>query len=314
MTGRSVRSVIRLFAGAVFLLMACTTAYAQATASALLRPERIEAGDTTSLWIMVSGVQAEPGQVDFGTWANLIPSANILDRSDWRRSEKQWVRRYTLISFDSATLELPPATVRLSIGDPVATNSLRLTVLPVPDADALEDMEVIRDIRREPTDWTDYWLWGAGMLVLFILIVWVIRKMTKRPAPTVAIAPPPPVQRITPYEHALKQLDELKRSKAWKQGGYKDYYTALDLIFREYLQAGYGIPAPESTTSELAALLKSAGFPQELLPVALEMLARTDLVKYARSHPAEQVHEKTLEDTRLLIVKSHNAREKTAVH
>ena len=298
-----------------FQLCVWAIAGAQPAANAIVRPERIEAGDTASLWIFVSGSPSAPKQVDFGAWANLVPSSNILTRSgEWRRSEKQWVRRYTLIAFDSATLELPPLSVGLAGDAVIKTNALRLAVLPPPGEAEPENMEAIRDIQREPESWTDYWPWGAGVLALLVFAIWMIRKANRRPKPVLAApllpAPPP----VSPYEHALKRLDELKRRKPWKHGDSKEYYAELSLILREYLETRYGIPAQESTTLEVSGMLKSTDFPRNLIQSAVDILSRTDLVKYAKSRPSESAHEEALEDTRKLVVKSHNAKENAPVN
>ncbi len=304
---------VRLSACTVILLLsAWMTAGAQPTATAILRPDRIEAGDTSSLWVFVSGVGPQPGEVDFVSWASLIPSANILTRkSEWRRSGAQWVSRYTLILFDSATLELPPLAINLSAGTPLNTNPLKLRVLPVAGDAEIENMEAVRDISREPESWTDYLPWGAGALLLLLLTIWMIRRVNRRPKQVPIAEPISPQPLVSPYEHALKLLDDLKRRKPWKHGEAKEYYAELSLILREYLENRYRIPAQESTTAEVSGMLQSAGFPNQLVAVAIELLSRTDLVKYAKSTPAESIHEKSLEDARILIVKSHNIKENT---
>lgn len=316
MAGHRISHFAGLFAWTTwFQLSAWAIAGAQPAANAIIRPERIEAGDTASLWIFVSGAASEPQGVDFGAWANLLPSSNILTRNgEWRRSEKQWVRRYTLIAFDSAVLELPPLAIGMSGGLAVKTNALRLAVLPPPGEAELENMEAIRDIQREPESWTDYWPWGAGMLALLVFAIWMIRKANRRPRPVSAAPPLPVPPPVSPYEHALRQLDELKRRKSWKHGESKEYYAELSLILREYLETRYGIPAQESTTLEVSEMLKSTDFPGNLIQTAVDILSRTDLVKYAKSQPPENIHEETLENTRIVVVKSHNTRENAPVN
>ena len=303
----------RLVFGLLFFMANLAVSTAQASAIVALRPDRIEAGDTTMLWVMVSGVQAAPGQVDFGAWAGIIPLNNVMSRSDkWRRVNQQWVRQYALIVFDSSTLELPALTVRLAIGDPLKTNSLRLTVRNPPGGFDLSDMETIRDIHREPPNWTDNWPYGVVILILLFLLFLVLRRMAKRPKHTPAVLPAPSAAPApSPYEHALKELDELKRTKAWQHGPVKEYYAKLSLVLREYLEHRFHIPALESTTGETGQLLQTVSFPADLIPQALQVLAMTDLVKYAQSQPTEHAHEKAIADLRQLVVKSHNTAQAT---
>lgn len=82
------------------------------------------------------------------------------------------------------------------------------------------------------------------------------------------------------------------------------YYAALSLIIREYLEARYRIPALESTTREIAALLKNTGFPDEQQAALDFLLQQTDLVKYAEMQPPRTFHEQALEKARQLILKT----------
>ncbi|MCB9307780.1 MAG: hypothetical protein H6565_14380 [Lewinellaceae bacterium] len=281
---------------------------AQVSAIANLRPERVETGDTTSLWILVSGVRTEPGRVIFGAWASIIPSANIISRNvKWRRSGKQWVIRYTLLAFDSASLELPPLKISYGTGETVSTNALGLTVFPTPGA-GLEEMADIREIQKEAIHWSDHWPWGAAGAAALLLLYVLFRKKRRRPKPVqVAIPQQPATPLPTPYEHALRQLETLKRNIPDSEETLQDYYARISLILREYLENRFAIPALESTTPEVKSMLADSSFPSELKKMALEVLSRADLVKYARSAPAVAAREKILEDTRLFVVKSHHA-------
>ena len=273
---------------------------AQPTAIASLQPERIETGDTTTLLIFVSGLNSEPKEVDFMAWASVLPATNILHRSAWRRSGSQWMRRFTLIAFDSASLELPPLQVRLASGSPLETNKLKLTVFPTPGGREITDMAKIRDIRREAGSWLDYWPWGAGILLLLSLTGWWFWKKSRKPLPLQS-----PNQDNTPpvsaSEKALQQLDELQQKRLWKQEQTKEHYAAFSLILREYLESRYGIAALESTTSEIQMMLVSTDLPTSSRDLLEDILQKTDLVKYARSEPSAATHLAVLEKARSLI-------------
>ncbi len=273
---------------------------AQIKAFASLQPDRIETGDTTALLVIVTGLNAEPKEVDFSPWAAVLPSSNILARSNWRRSGAQWMRRFTLIAFDSATLELPPLNVRLSTGKPLETNELKLSVFPTRTGRDITDMAKIRDIRREPESWLDYWPWAAGLLFLFTLVLWWVRRNQRKPQAVVAqpsFSPPP----ASPSERALQKLSELQQKRLWKGGQTKEHYAELSLILREYLETRYGIAALESTTLEIQNMLKGTEFPPNARVDLNELLQKTDLVKYAQSQPAEAVHEAVLAKARELV-------------
>jgi len=294
---RKTRLLLATFLLATFHLSAQPKAFAS------LQPERIETGDTTGLLILVSGLNTEPKEVDFSPWASVFPATNIIGKSNWRRSGTQWTRRFTLIAFDSATLNLPPLNVRVATGKPLETNELTLTVFPTRAGREITDMAKIRDIRREPVSWMDYWPWGLGALAAFSLLFWWLRKNRRKPQPMVVQTTPEPPP-VSPSELALRQLSQLQQKQLWKNGQAKEHYAELSLILRAYLETRYGIAALESTTMEIQKLLVATDFPPDQRPDLKELLQKTDLVKYAQSQPAEAVHEAVLAKARELVMPS----------
>ncbi|MBK9335201.1 MAG: hypothetical protein IPM98_00915 [Lewinellaceae bacterium] len=273
---------------------------AQTRASAVPDRERVEAGDTFALRVLVSGVRVAPLRVNFAAWQNFFPADNILARSEWSRSGAQWVQQFTLIALDSATLDLPPLTVNLHLGDTVRTNPLQLRISAPRASSDLSDMDDIRDIRREPAAWYDHWAVFAGSSFVLLLAAWYLYRKRRRakPAPVaIALAPPPPSAR----ELALEKLQVLEKEKPWQKGRLLEYYSALSLIVRAYLEHRYDIPALESTTGEISAMLPGTDFPEALRPVLDFLLQQADLVKYAETAPSRDFHEQALEKARQVI-------------
>jgi len=283
------------------LLFTAERSNAQGKAIASIKPARVETGDTIVLYVMVSGINVKPKSVDFASWLDFFPTANILSRSEWRKSGDQWVQQFKLIAFDSAKLELPPLTVLLAAGNPLTTNALMLNVFPTP-GDDISDMAPMRDIYREPVSWMDYWPWGAGGLALLGIFFWYVRKKNRRPPVAiiqpVAVAPP----LISAREIALTKLDALQQAQLWKKDQIKEHYATLSLIVREYLEGNYGIAALESTTIEIMPLLASSNFPATQKTSLREILNQADMVKYAQSQPKETAHEDILDKTRKLVI------------
>jgi hypothetical protein len=282
-------------------LFAAIQLSAQPKAIASLKPERIETGDTVVLLMLISGLNSQPKDVDFGPWSNILPPANIIRRSEWKRSGTQWIRSFTLIAFDSATLELPPLRVRLLSGTSLETNPLKLTVFPTRGGREITDMAKIRDIRREPETWLDYWPWLLGALVALGAMVWWLRKNRQKSQiliPQTAPAPPP---MLSSSEQALQKLANLKQKQLWKNGQTKEHYAELSLILREYLETRFKIAALESTTAEIQQMLKATDFPIVSRNDLKAILEKTDLVKYAQSQPSEASHEEILIKARELV-------------
>ncbi|HRI62147.1 MAG TPA: BatD family protein [Saprospiraceae bacterium] len=276
-------------------------AAAQSSANAVFDRTVVETGDTFVLRVAVTGARTEPGKVDFSPWRDLLPADNILSRSGWSRTGGRWVSQYTLIAFDSASLQLPPLKIVLHLGDTLRSNALALTVKPTYATADVSEAETIRDIQREPVVWTDYWPWALGVILLSVLITWLLRR--KKPKPVVLVqtqAPLPPV--IPPHQIALQKLTILEQKQLWKKGVIEPFYAELSLIVREYLEGRFKIPALESTTREILPLLKTVGFPDNLNGVLREILHESDMTKYAQHPPPEQFHAKALDMARQLIL------------
>jgi hypothetical protein len=291
----------RLLLILLFWLAALNALMSQITANAALTPARVETGDTFSLKVLVSGTNVEPGEVNFGSWLGIAGAPTPLSHTGWKRSGQQWVQQFVLIAFDSAALNLPPLTVRSHLGDSVHTNPLQLNVRPTPSSTDLSDMETVRDIQREPEDWTDYWPVAVIALLLLIAARWYLKRKQK-PKPIVVRPVPEPVQVVEPWsQQTLRKLKTLEHQKPWKNGHIAAYYAELSMIVREYIEHQFQIPAMESTTTEILRFLKPTAFPAPLQPILKEMLRQADLAKYAQSNPPDSFHEKAIQQAVLLV-------------
>jgi len=276
-------------------------AAAQGSAHAVFDKATVETGDTFVLRVMVSGINAEPGKVDFSSWKELLPAENVLSRSGWSRVGGRWVSQYTFITFDSADLALPPLRILQRQGDALESNPLELKVKPTYATAEVDDAETIRDIQREPASWMDQWPWALGAVLLLALLWWRLRR--KKPEPVAVFEPTAPVQpAIPPHQVALQKLTQLEQKQLWKKGNVEPFYAELSLIVREYLEGRFQIPALESTTREILPLLKTAGFPDNLNGVLREILHESDMTKYAQHPPPEQFHAKALDMARQLVM------------
>ncbi len=288
------------FASILAVISLPDTAAGQVRANAAFDPERVEVGDTFALRVLVSGTTVTPQRVNFAAWQRVFPPDNILARSNWQHSGNKWVQHFSLIALDTASLLLPPLTVHLHLGDTVPTNPVRLTVAATTTSSDVRDLETIRDIRREPTHWYDYWPWAAAAFVVLLVVYRLLRRRKKpqRPAP---IPVAPERAPLSPKEIAWQKLEALEREKPWQKGRLLEYYAALSMIVREFLEHRYGIPAMESTTGEIAALLKNTDFP-DMHKAALDvLLQKSDLVKFADTVPAGDYHVQALSKAKQLV-------------
>ena len=95
------------------------------------------------------------------------------------------------------------------------------------------------------------------------------------------------------YEIAFEKLEDLNSLKPNSQIEFKEYYTILVDIFREYLESQVKIPAMESTSRELILrinMLKDSGnynFEKKQIDKLEELFTKSDLIKFAKSLPTK---------------------------
>ena len=210
-------------------------------------------------------------------------------------------QRFLITSFDTGYLAIPPIPVFFEAAgggrDTAFTADLRLTVRAAVVTDE-EDIMPIKPIIQEPRNWRDYW-WLFVLLGVLLAGV-AFREFRKRQT---AVAPPPPPP-PPPHEVALARLDALEERQLWQTGHTDTYYVELTAILRTYLQNRFGIPAREMTTRQIVGALDRQGLNREQRTELGELLQLSDLVKFAKAVPAEELHPQGLQRVREFVVET----------
>lgn len=95
------------------------------------------------------------------------------------------------------------------------------------------------------------------------------------------------------YQIAIEKLNDLDNKSPNSQIEFKEYYTILIDIFREYLESQVKIPAMESTSKELILrinMLKDSGnydFEKKQINQLENLFTKSDLIKFAKSLPTK---------------------------
>jgi len=205
-----------------------------------------------------------------------------------RVEESVWAR---VDRFDVGSGKLPRALVVVT--DPSGARSERETaelvveirsVLPEPKE--AQAPEVLKDLKPplllppEPARWQPWALGAAALLALAAALFWLRRRLERPPPPL----PPPP-----PHSIALRALAALEDEGLLGRGEFREYYYRLSLILRHYLEARFGLNAPDRTTEEFLIEMQAGG---RLADAHRELLGRfleaCDLVKFARARPARE--------------------------
>lgn len=122
----------------------------------------------------------------------------------------------------------------------------------------------------------------AGAALVVLVTLWISRWWRRRTRK----APPPPPPR-PPWEVAVEKLAELRRRKPGMldAGQGVQFVDLVSDVVREYLGGVFGFDGLESTSDEMAALLRRHGADVTLHAEVRGYLGRCDLVKFAKVVP-----------------------------
>lgn len=189
-------------------------------------------------------------------------------------------------AFDSGYYQLPRLAF-VTGNDTVESNSVAFKVYPVnATADTpIGDFASVAD-PADPSffdflpDWfVDYWWLFLIALLIAVALILVYRRYRR----VGHILPKKPEQ--TPYEEAIKRLNELKQRKLWEQGEEKEYYTELTDILRRYLWRRFGINAVEMTSRQILESLSGNKEIKDKRVYFRQILDMADFVKFAKVRP-----------------------------
>ncbi|NLB59685.1 MAG: hypothetical protein GX806_01185 [Lentisphaerae bacterium] len=107
------------------------------------------------------------------------------------------------------------------------------------------------------------------------------------------------LKRLSPKERALRELTELIAQNLIATQQFKEFYLAITMIVRRYIERAHAIRAPEQTTEEfLAAVIQDARFSRAVVGKLRVFLQTADLVKFAAFQPDMPTVDQTLSTAR----------------
>lgn len=277
----------------IFLLLICPLLPAQITASAEVDSNTVETGNPFTIRLYTPRSAGIPLKIDLSSWADIIPADNILSQSTPVHDEQHDAFRVDVqvMFFDADTFDLPPVHFRLNNGDSAISNPLNIMVYATPSSNDLAGLAPIKDIYREPSNWTDYAPWIAAIVGGILIILLLLHWMTRRPKTKVSHR----FAALSPLDLARRKLADLEKQQLWQRGQVKAYYDELSHILREYWQMTHGFAALEMTTSEILSELKQHPEVVEHLSDAEYFFMQADLAKFAKGQPSADYHPKAFQ-------------------
>jgi hypothetical protein len=180
------------------------------------------------------------------------------------------------------------------------TDELSVEVEGLLDADAPLEFRAQKPVLAKRIDLPP-WMLGAGSLLCLLIAtaagLRIYRGWTR-------------MERMrTSYEEALEQLAALER-KGLQDGSADVYFANLSMIVRRYVEARYGLQAPEQTTEEfLQAAMDGEQIGDSHQVFLGSFLARCDEVKFAKAQPVGEEGSQIVSQVRRFLEESRPTEE-----
>lgn len=209
-----------------------------------------------------------------------------VDSTDVGNGRIQLVYNFTLQPFEPGMLTIAPMKYACK-GDTAFSEMVTLKVEEPQIPKVMRDSLLINPMVGQvsiPARWYDFipswWPWvllGLGLIALGVAVFILYKKNGPGLLPRKRIIPP--------YQLAMQQLDQLKRSKLAEKGQPKEYYTVLTDILRQYLEGRFHIYAREMTSSQILQAMKENNDTNAFTDAIRPMLETADFVKFAKQTP-----------------------------
>lgn len=193
-----------------------------------------------------------------------------------------------ITSFDEGTYILPELPLLMGDGkggaDTLVFNSQTLEVGTIQVDTTTYKIHDIKGQIKYPVTFAEVlpYLLGFWGISLLAILIWALLASRRR------IEAEGPTHNDPPYLVALRRLDRFRGDKYWAPEKQKTFYSGITDTLREYIDARYGIDAPEMTTAEIFDGLKHSDIPADIYEEVKSLFETADLVKFAKAFASDE--------------------------
>ena len=246
-------------------------------------------GDLIPLTLEVThpaGYRVIPIQLE-GDWGDVevreISTPQVIKNPDGSETTTQVIEVALWAPGEYKTPELPVAVSDTNgeVGQVMAA-PLALNIASV----LIEGDTNLRDIKPQAVlPLPPMWPWLVGGLLMVILLagatIWQLRRRRSRRLAALTNAP----DLRKPHEIALDELERIDGLSLPEQERFKEHYTMVSDVLRQYLEKEFHIPTLDRTTGEIRRSLKYSPLAQAHKTDLIDNLMMADLVKFAKMRP-----------------------------
>lgn len=200
-----------------------------------------------------------------------------------KKGDIRWIGTYRMTSWDTGYFEIPAA--RILFND----STLEFDAIPfsvnapaqIEGKDIFESEDEFLDLHADEFFWLKKNAWWIITLVVLAVVALIYTRKRKAPEP-------PERKELSLKSKTLLAIDALEDSRLWEKGMLKEHYIELSYIIRSYLSARYELNLLERTSYQTTVLLIKLGLAQDTVQTIQLILDQSDMVKFAKSAPAEK--------------------------
>jgi len=206
---------------------------------------------------------------------------------------------YLITCYDSGNYVIKPFVAEISNNGMTRrytsnVSALSVTVPTKAPADTSKDIYDIIAPKKAPVTFSEILPWIIIALVMAI-IVWLLARFLPRTTLGKFVRKEKPAEPA--HKIAYRELENLRKEELWQKGEVKEYYSRLSDILRRYIDGRFGIESPELTTDETVRKLQRSGFIRnDLLAIVKVILSDSDMVKFAKYMPGEEINKLSLDN------------------
>jgi len=280
----------------VIFLVQCLFSFSQIVPSAKATTDRNEILIGEPLHLVIEA--AAPAGVNISWLAvDSLPHFEFIEKGKIDSAEtvagKSYRQQFVITSFDSGSHVIPAMQLVIN-NQKYFTDSIHIEV-GFSKFDPQQDYHDIKEIIDIENPYTAYiiWILAAVTLVSVALLIYFLLK--KKIAGIVSEQDDVPVSRLSPYEEAMKSMEELKKQKLPEAGLTKKFYTKLNDILRLFVLRKLQIASMEKTNEELILQLRQLNISREQFSQLTESLRMSDFVKFAKYLPEQNDNDRNFE-------------------
>ena len=239
----------------------------------------------------------------FGNFVPIIRNKidTVFSNGTWNFSQN-----IVMTSFDSGRQVIPPLTLNASRLDSdssfnINTDSIAIDVTysPTDSIMPFHDIKNIIEVKKS----VSYWIWILVGVAILLVIIWIVflRKFFKKKKDITIFE-----SKLSPYDEAMKSLNDLGKENIIDQNKVKEYYTRLTDIFKRYLSRKTNTYQLHLTTDEVLIELGGLDISKQQISEFANVLRMSNVVKFAKYIPTTYENEKAFSQTKEMITAINN--------